>query len=115
MKLSVAKKKIALQRVHKLFQLAKDLLDEDEELSQRYIAIARRIAMAARVHLPQEYRYQICRGCKKFILPGVNCRVRLKQHREPHMVITCGYCGKHMRFPLRIRKTNKNDYNKSEA
>jgi hypothetical protein len=37
-------------------------------------------------------------------LPGVNCRVRTKQHREPHVVITCLACGGHMRFQLKPRK-----------
>ena len=113
--MSPAKKKIALQRIHRLFQLARDLVGEDEELSQRYIAIARRIAMAARVHLPHEYRHNICKGCKKFILPGVNCRVRLQQHREPHRVVTCNYCGKHMRFPLKTGGLHKTDHRENET
>jgi len=99
--LNRANKKIALQRIHSLFQLARDVIREDEELAQRYIAIARKIAMAARVRIPREYRRQICRGCKKFILPGVNCRVRIQQRREPHVVVTCDYCGRHMRFPIK--------------
>lgn len=103
-------KKIALQRIHSLFQLARDVIREDEELAQRYIAIARKIAMAARVRIPREYRRQICRGCKKFILPGVNCRVRIQQRREPHVVVTCDYCGRHMRFPIKKGGKKKRDY-----
>lgn len=104
-----ADRKIALHRIHRLFKLAISIIREDEELSQRYVAIARRIAMAARVHMPRDYRRLICRGCKKLILPGVNCRVRLQQRREPHVVITCGHCGKYMRFPMRTGGKQEND------
>jgi ribonuclease P protein subunit RPR2 len=94
-------KRIALSRVRKLFSLAKEIYSEDPALAQRYVDMARKIAMAARVRLPKEYRRQVCRHCKSFILPGVNCRVRIKQKREPHMVITCFNCGKHMRIPIK--------------
>ncbi len=98
--MSKANKKIALQQIHQLFQLAKTTINEDEKLAQRYIAIARKISMASRVRLPLEYRRQICKGCKKLILPGINCRVRLQQRREPHITVTCKHCGEHMRFPI---------------
>jgi len=90
-----------MQRIHTLFRLANEAFDEDPSLAQRYVDIARKIAMSARIHLPTEYRRQVCRHCKSFILPGVNCRVRIKQKREPHLVITCFNCGKHMRIPIK--------------
>jgi len=95
---------IARQRVQTLFSLAGETLDKDPVLAQQYANTARRIAMAAKIHLPTQYRRQICRHCKSFILPGVNCRVRVKQLREPHIVITCLKCGKHTRVPLSKRK-----------
>jgi ribonuclease P protein subunit RPR2 len=94
-------KRIALKRVHTLFGLAKETIHEDPELAQRYVQIARKIAMRTKLRLPKEYRSLICRHCKSFILPGVNCRVRIQQRREPHMVITCLNCGKHTRIPLK--------------
>ena len=97
-------KQIAVQRVHKLFRLAKKVVHEDPELAQRYIQLARKIAMRTRLRLPKEYRSLVCRKCKKFILPGVNCRVRIQQRREPHLVITCLNCGGHSRIPLKGRE-----------
>ncbi|MEM3596799.1 MAG: ribonuclease P [Candidatus Bathyarchaeia archaeon] len=97
-------KRIAMQRIQTLFHLAKEIFREDPALAQRYVDIARKIAMAAKVRLPKEYRRQVCRHCKSFILPGVNCRVRIKQRREPHVVITCLKCGGHMRIPLKSRR-----------
>lgn len=101
-------KRIAMQRIQKLFSLAKETFNGDPSLAQRYVDVARRIAMAARIHLPTEYRRQICKHCKSFILPGVNCRVRIKQEREPHMVITCFKCGKQTRIPLKKREEKLN-------
>ncbi|MEM0095366.1 MAG: ribonuclease P [Candidatus Bathyarchaeia archaeon] len=94
-------KRIAKQRIHTLFRLAIETYREDPQLAQRYVDVARRVAMAARVRLPTEYRRLVCRRCKSFILPGVSCRVRIKQRREPHVVITCLKCGGYMRIPLR--------------
>jgi ribonuclease P protein subunit RPR2 len=99
-----ATKRIALQRVRTLFSLAKEVIREDPELAQRYVKIARRIAMGTKLRLPREYRRLVCRHCKSFILPGVNCRVRIQSRREPHVVITCLNCGKHSRMPLKGRE-----------
>jgi ribonuclease P protein subunit RPR2 len=93
-------RRVAMQRIQTLFHLANEIFNEDPNLAQRYVDLARKIAMSVRLRLPKEYRHQVCRHCKSFILPGVNCRVRIQQRREPHMVITCLSCGKHMRIPL---------------
>lgn len=102
--MGAATKRIALQRIRSLFRLAREVIHENAALAQRYVDIARKVAMAARVRLPKECRRQVCRHCKSFILPGVNCRVRIKQRREPHLVITCLNCGRQMRIPLRKRE-----------
>lgn len=97
-------KRIATQRIRNLFTLAKQTLHNDPYLAKRYVNIARRIAMAAKIRLPKEYKRQVCKHCKSFILPGVNCRVRIKHCREPHVVVTCLNCGKQMRIPLKHKK-----------
>ncbi|MEM3378815.1 MAG: ribonuclease P Rpr2/Rpp21/SNM1 subunit [Candidatus Bathyarchaeia archaeon] len=73
-------------------------------MSRRYIATARKIAMAAKIRLPTVYRRQICRKCNTLLVPGDNCRVRIKQKREPHVVITCLNCGRKTRIMLRKKK-----------
>lgn len=100
----VVTKQIALQRIRILFRLARETIREDPELAQRYVEIARKIAMRTRVRLPKEYRRQVCRRCKSFVLPGVNCHVRIQSRREPHVVVTCFNCGKHTRIPLKGRE-----------
>lgn len=100
-------RQIAQQRIDKLFKLAKEKIRDEPELAQRYVTIARKIAMRAKLKLPAEYRRMICRHCKSFIYPGVNCRVRIQQKREPHMVITCQICGKTTRIPLKKKRSQK--------
>jgi ribonuclease P protein subunit RPR2 len=99
-RMDASTRRTAKQRVHTLFRLAKEIFREDPALAQRYVDTARKIAMAAKIRLPKEYRRQVCRHCKSFILPGVNCRVRIGQLREPHVAITCFNCGKQTRIPL---------------
>ena len=94
-------KQVALQRVHILFNLAKECIKEDPALAQRYVHLARKIAMSTRLHLPREYRHLICRKCKNFIMPGVNCRVRIQKTRSPHIVVTCFNCGECSRIFLK--------------
>lgn len=100
-------RRIAKQRIRILFELAHKTLHENPDLAQRYVDTARRIAMAAKICLPAEYKRQICKHCKSFILPGVNCKVRLQQRREPHVVITCLKCGGHTRIPTARRQEKK--------
>jgi ribonuclease P protein subunit RPR2 len=97
-------KRLAKERVETLFKLAMQISEDNRVLAQSYVTTARKIAMAAKIRLPKQYRYQVCRHCKSLILPGVNCRVRTKQRREPHVVITCLNCGKQTRILLRKKK-----------
>ena len=96
-------KQIALKRIGTLFRLAKKVIYENPKRAQHYFQIARKIAMKTRLHIPNEYRNLICKKCKGFILPGVNCRIRIQQKREPHIVITCLNCGGYSRFPIKRR------------
>ena len=100
-------RQIAIERINVLFRLAKEKIREEPELAQRYAEIARKIAMRTKIRLPKEYRQMICRHCKSFIYPSVNCRVRIQQRREPHMVITCLVCNKIIRMPLRTKNSKK--------
>jgi ribonuclease P protein subunit RPR2 len=99
-------KRIAKQRIHTLFKLANTTMPQNPKLAQRYADTARRIAMASKTRLPNQYRRQICKHCKSFILPGINCRTRIQQKREPHIVTTCLECGGRMRIPTK-RKQEK--------
>jgi ribonuclease P protein subunit RPR2 len=97
-------KQIAKQRIQVLFQQAKKAYGTDPQLSSRYIETARKIAMSARIRLPTTLKRQICKNCNTLLVQGDNCRVRIKQKREPHVVITCLNCGSQTRIVLRKKK-----------
>jgi len=99
-----AAKQIAKQRIQVLFQQAKNVYKSNPQLSSRYIATARKIAMAAKIPLPTKHKRQICKNCNVLLVPGDNCRVRIRQKREPHVVITCLSCGCKTRIPLKKKK-----------
>jgi ribonuclease P protein subunit RPR2 len=94
-------RRTALKRVRILFMLAQEIVNENPELAERYIKNAKRICMKTRLHLPKEFHMQICKCCKKFLVPGVSSRIRIQQRREPHVVITCLHCDGKTRIPLR--------------
>ena len=97
-------KQIARQRISILFKQAKKVGRTDPKLAMQYVATARRIAMAARIRLPVEVRRETCKECNALFVHGVNCRVRVKQKREPHIVVTCLNCGNQTRMRLKPKK-----------
>jgi len=97
-------KDIARQRIRYLLELAKTVFSKDRELAQRYVEIALNIAKRMRVKVPLTYKMFICKRCKRLLIPGINCRVRIRQRREPHIVITCLECRHIMRRPIKRRK-----------
>ena len=100
-------KQIARQRTQILFEQAKKVFKTDPKLAEQYVASARRIAMAAKIRLSIEFRRETCKECNALLVQGVNCRVRIKQKREPHVVVTCLNCGNQTRILLRAKKEHK--------
>jgi ribonuclease P protein subunit RPR2 len=100
-------KQIAKQRVDILFEQANKVYNDSPDLSRRYLDMARKIAMAAKIRLPVEFKRQTCKNCNSLLVCGQNCRVRVRQKREPHVVITCLKCGWQTRIRLRQKKEKK--------
>ena len=100
-------KQIAKQRIQILFDQAKTVSKSDSQLASKYVKSARRIAMAAKIRLPTEFRRQTCKNCNALFVHGVNCRVRVKQKRESHVVVTCLNCGNQTRILLGKKKEQK--------
>jgi ribonuclease P protein subunit RPR2 len=99
-------RRIALERVLRLFHLSRGIARRDPKLAQRYIDLARGLGMRYKVKLPLELRRAVCKRCKVRIVPGANCRIRIQQRREPHVVYTCLNCGGLLRIPLNERRQN---------
>ena len=92
-------RQIAEERVDILLRLAKDLVRSDPSLSKRYVELAQRIAMRSGVRLGPQRKQFICKNCKSLLVPGVNCRVRIRAEHGTHVVVTCLECGSTKRYP----------------
>jgi len=88
-------KKIAAERITILFQEARIAFSSHPERSNRYVNIARRIAMRQRIRIEREFRRQFCHHCYTYLVPGKNMRVRV--HRG-NVVVTCSSCNKKTRY-----------------
>ena len=81
-----------LKEIIRIMELA--FSTNDLNLADRYVEIARRISMKARVRIPPYLKLFICRGCKRILIPGKTARFRIKQKGGRKMiVISCLRCG----------------------
>ncbi len=88
-------KQVARERIEVLFGQAMAAFPEHPERSNRYVALARRIAMRQRVRIPRQYRRRFCHHCYAFLVPGQNLRVRVQRG---NVVMTCLVCRKQTRI-----------------
>ncbi|WP_309492874.1 hypothetical protein [Candidatus Hecatella orcuttiae] len=94
-------KQIARERVNILLNLALETHRQHPNLAQRYVHLARKIAMKHKVRLPARWRTMVCRTCNRLLIPGLTSRVRIQERREPHLTITCLQCGRIKRLPFK--------------
>ncbi len=91
-------KKIAEERIKKLFQQAEEVFSSDKSLANRYVTLARKISMKTKTRIPTSLKRKFCKHCYKFLMPGVNSRTRI---RGGKVIISCLGCKKFMRIPLK--------------
>lgn len=86
---------IGKERIAKLTDLSVESVKNGNYVrAQRYVTLARRIGMKTRVKMPEGFRY--CKECNTPMIPGVNCRVRLTNHK---ITSGCEICGSFRRMP----------------
>ena len=68
---------IALERIEILFTQAHKNRD-NPDLANRYVALAREIAMRRRLRMPRKFRHSFCPACHAYFVPGENIRVRIQ-------------------------------------
>ncbi|WNY25648.1 ribonuclease P protein component 4 [Methanolapillus millepedarum] len=93
-------KKIAEERILKLFELAEMNHEIHPERAQRYVTLARLISMRYNVRLEREQKRKICQHCYAYLIPGKNCRVRMK---NGFVLTTCFECGGQRRIPYYLK------------
>ena len=92
-------KTISEKRILNLFNLAEQkALSGNMDLANRYTQVARKISMRQLVKIPNEYKRSFCKHCYQYLLPDVNCRIRI--HRRK-LIIHCDNCKKYTRIPLK--------------
>jgi len=82
-----------MQRIELLVRSALEKVKTDAELAQKQAMLAKRISTKFRIRLPYEVRQLYCKKCKRFIIPGVNARVRVGRINVKAVRITCLKCG----------------------
>lgn len=87
-------RKIALERINILFNEAKKIFNEEPKLADRYVQLARKISMKYKVKIPPNFKRRFCKNCHKYLVPGINVRIRT---HKGHMVYYCLNCKHHMR------------------
>ncbi|MGH2524965.1 MAG: ribonuclease P protein component 4 [Anaerolineales bacterium] len=83
---------LARQRAELLLDYALETASGDLVCAQRQAALARRLCLKYNVRLGYGYRQLFCRRCTRFIVPGLNARVRLRPS-PPGVRLTCLECG----------------------
>lgn len=85
---------LAEERIRILFEKADERVNEGrEELAQRYVELAQRIGEKTQTRMPRELKKKYCSECDSYLIPGRNCKVRVKDGREK-VVYRCENCGK---------------------
>jgi ribonuclease P protein subunit RPR2 len=83
-------KKIAKERIDYLFLQANNIFSKNSSLANRYVQIALKLRDRCKVTITKKQKAMFCKACKHFLVPGVNCIVRLKNKA---LVYHCKACG----------------------
>ena len=96
-------RKLAYDKIKVLFDEAKLQSRKNIELSNRYVKLARKIAMKVNLRMPREYKRRFCNHCYNYFTNN-NRRVRVHKSR---VIYYCLNCKKYTRFVIKIIKKVK--------
>jgi ribonuclease P protein subunit RPR2 len=88
-------KKVALGRIGMLLALAEaktiENTQESRRLAKRYVSLARSISSHYKISIPKKLKNKVCTKCGNFLVPGINCSVRVAStHGYVAYVCECG-------------------------
>ena len=63
------------------------------ELADRYVDLARRLGMKARVPISRGLKIFICRRCKRVLRPGLTGIYRVRSRPKKSLSVLCLRCG----------------------
>ncbi|MFH1063834.1 MAG: ribonuclease P [Candidatus Woesearchaeota archaeon] len=96
--------RIAKAHIASLLDRAKSIAKDNHPLANRYVTLARKIAMKFRVHMDSDQKRLFCKHCYRFLIPGKNLRVRVHEHR---IIYYCLDCKKFWRKPVSKRRIDE--------
>ncbi|MCD6589973.1 ribonuclease P [Candidatus Woesearchaeota archaeon] len=102
-------KRLARRHIEELFSFAERIQKVSQELANRAIEIALRIAKHYNIRLEKEKKQRVCKKCGAFLTPGINAKIRLKAKT---IIIKCLHCGAEKRWPYvkeNIRKRSRSN------
>ena len=85
------RKEIALERIHRLFELAEQEFDKNPERSKRYIELARKLGTRNRVVIPAELKKRFCKKCGILLIEGKNAEHTPEKEIIKIKCTECGY------------------------
>mgnify|MGYP000106105861 CR=1 FL=1 len=100
-KKSELNRQIALDRIKTLFNEAKLEFDVDPKLSNKYVNLARKIAMKCKIKIPSIYKRQYCKHCYSYLMQGKNVTVRTTTKT---ITYTCKICKRYSRIGYKSKK-----------
>ncbi len=89
-------KEIAQERMQILFKKADEVFPSP--LANRYVTLARKIAMKTKSRIPIELKRKFCKHCYKYLRSGTNSRTRT---RDGKVIISCFECKKFTRIMIK--------------
>ena len=95
-------REIGAERIDKLLNMSEQAVrDGRDDRARRYVELSRDISGKTRVKMPKGRRY--CKNCHLPMMPGINCTVRLNNHK---VCMRCDVCGEVRRIPyIREQRT----------
>ncbi len=100
---SASTQKIAEERIEILFREAERQIREHPERANRYVFLARKIAMRYNVKIPKELKRKFCHKCHHYFLLGKNCKVRTNPETKC-VEYKCLDCGRVNRYGYSLEK-----------
>ena len=94
-------RKTALERIDILFEQAEEQFSKEPKLSDRYVELARKIAMKYKIKMPSRLKRQYCKHCYTYLMPGANSIIRLTGKTISYY---CKKCKKYSRIGYTKKK-----------
>jgi ribonuclease P protein subunit RPR2 len=97
-------KQIAKERINILFKQAQQEHKENHSLADRYVFLARKLAMKLRLKIPLKLKRQYCKFCYTFLVPNKNARIRLSRGKVVTLCLNCKHIS---RIPYQKQQKDK--------